>query len=113
MDATTAEGKAPGAVARRCARLGVRCVVAGGVVTAGVDGAETLALSGDPAGCAADLRDLGLRLAAGRLGRCVGVALAGLDLAQPLRELLEQRPCHLGVLLDDRPEAPHRQESNT
>jgi glycerate kinase len=63
VDVTTAEGKAPGAVARRCAAAGVRCVVAGGIVTAAVEGAETVALSGDPARCAADLRELGRRLA--------------------------------------------------
>ena len=36
VDVTTAEGKAPGAVARRCAAAGVRCVVVGGVVEAPV-----------------------------------------------------------------------------
>ena len=65
VDATTAEGKAPGAVARRCTRFAVRCVVVGGVVSAPVEGAETIALSGDPARCADDLRQLGRRLAAG------------------------------------------------
>jgi len=65
VDVTTGEGKAPGAVAGRCRGLGVRCVVAGGVVSAGVEGAEVVALSGDPARCADDLRDLGLRLASG------------------------------------------------
>jgi glycerate kinase len=65
VDRTTAEGKAPGAVARRCAAAGVRCVVAGGVVRAPVEGAETIALSGDPSRCAGDLRDLGRSLAAG------------------------------------------------
>ena len=63
VDGTTAEGKAPGAVARRCVAAGVRCVVAGGVVSAPVDGAETRALSGDPSRCADDLRALGLELA--------------------------------------------------
>ena len=65
VDVTTAEGKAPGAVARRCAMAGVRCVVVGGVVNAPVDGAETVALSGDPSRCADDLSELGLRLAGG------------------------------------------------
>ena len=88
VDATTAEGKAPGAVARRCAAAGVRCVVAGGIVRAPVphlvfqkhkaspqlvfqkhkafvDGAETVALSGDPSRCAEDLRELGRTLAEG------------------------------------------------
>ena len=62
VDVTTSEGKAPGAVARRCAATGVRCVVAGGVVHAAVSGAETVALSGEPARCAEDLRELGRRL---------------------------------------------------
>jgi glycerate 2-kinase len=65
VDVTTSEGKAPGAVARRCAAAGVRCVVAGGIVHAAVPGTETVALSGEPARCAEDLRELGLRLATG------------------------------------------------
>jgi glycerate kinase len=64
VDVTTAEGKAPGAVARRCSLAGVRCVVAGGVVRTPVPDAETVALSGDPGRCAEDLRQLGLLLAA-------------------------------------------------
>jgi glycerate kinase len=63
VDVTTAEGKAPGAVARRCAAGGVRCVVVGGIVEVPVAGTETVALSGDPSRCAADLRELGLSLA--------------------------------------------------
>jgi glycerate kinase len=63
VDVTTAEGKAPGAVARRCAAAGVRCVVVGGIVEVPVAGTETVALSGDPSRCAADLRELGLSLA--------------------------------------------------
>ena len=35
--ATTFEGKAPGAVVRRCEQLGVRCELFGGVVRDGVD----------------------------------------------------------------------------
>jgi glycerate kinase len=66
VDATTAAGKVPGEVARRCAAAGVPCVVFGGVVDADVAGAETIALSGDPAQARADLvelgRSLGLRL---------------------------------------------------
>src|SRR4051794_18444702 len=66
VDATTAVGKAPGEVARRCAVAGVPCVVFGGVVHAQVAEAETVALSGDPARARADLvelgRSLGLRL---------------------------------------------------
>ena len=36
VDATTLEGKAPGAVVRRSERLGVRCELFGGVVTGGL-----------------------------------------------------------------------------
>lgn len=63
VDVTTAEGKAPGEVARRAAAAGVRCVVFGGRVLAGVPGAETVALSGDPGRAEADLVELGRRLA--------------------------------------------------
>ena len=62
VDATTAEGKAPAEVARRCAAAGVPCVVFGGVVTEPLPGVETVALSGDPARAADDLVELGLRL---------------------------------------------------
>jgi glycerate 2-kinase len=62
VDRTTAEGKAPGAVARRSIAAGVRCVVVGGIVTAPVEGADTRALSGDPSRCADDLRAVGLEL---------------------------------------------------
>jgi glycerate kinase len=64
VDATTAEGKAPAEVARRCADAGVACVVFGGVVTTPLPGVETVALSGDPDLAAADLLELGLRLGA-------------------------------------------------
>jgi glycerate kinase len=60
VDSTTALGKAPGEVARRSA--GTRCVVFGGTVVADVPGAETIALSGDPARARDDLRELGLDL---------------------------------------------------
>jgi glycerate kinase len=63
VDRTTAEGKAPGTVASRCAAAGVRCVVFGGVVLEELVGAETVALSGDPAHTEADLEELGRRLA--------------------------------------------------
>jgi glycerate 2-kinase len=63
VDRTTAEGKAPGEVARRCRDAGVRCVVFGGRVTAAVEGAETVELSGDPTRAAADLAELGETLA--------------------------------------------------
>jgi glycerate kinase len=62
VDETTAEGKAPAEVARRCAEAGVPCVVFGGIVTAPLPGAETVALSGDPETAADDLLELGLRL---------------------------------------------------
>jgi glycerate 2-kinase len=62
LDATTAEGKAPGEVARRALAAGVRCVVFGGRVEVEVVGAETVALSGDRARAATDLVALGRRL---------------------------------------------------
>ena len=62
VDRTTAEGKAPGVVAARCAAAGVRCVVFGGVVLEEIAGTETVALSGDPANAEADLESLGARL---------------------------------------------------
>lgn len=64
VDATTAEGKAPGEVARRALAAGVRCVVFGGRVEVELPGAETVELSGDPAQAEADLVELGRRLAA-------------------------------------------------
>jgi len=65
VDATTLRGKAPGEVARRCREVGVRCVVFGGRVVEQVPGAETVALSGDPARAREDLRGLGRLGAAG------------------------------------------------
>jgi glycerate 2-kinase len=62
VDATTAEGKAPGIVAERCAAVGVRCVVFGGRVVTELAGAETSSLSGDPASAEADLEVLGRSL---------------------------------------------------
>ena len=62
LDATTAEGKAPAEVARRCAAAGVPCIVFGGTVSAPLPGVETIALSGDPDAAADDLLELGLRL---------------------------------------------------
>ena len=64
VDATTALGKAVGEVARRSA--GTRCVVFGGVVDAAVPGAETVALSGDPARARDDLVELGRDLVSDR-----------------------------------------------
>lgn len=62
VDGTTARGKAPGEVAKRCIAAGVRCVVVGGVVLEPVPGVETVALSGDPARAHEDLTELGLGL---------------------------------------------------
>ena len=67
VDATSAEGKAPAEVARRCAAAGVPCVVFGGLVDEPFDGAETIALSGDPARARDDLVALGRRLGASLL----------------------------------------------
>jgi glycerate kinase len=64
VDATTRLGKAPGEVARRSA--GTRCVVFGGLVDAEVPGAETVALSGDPARARDDLVALGRDLVSDR-----------------------------------------------
>jgi glycerate kinase len=62
IDETTAEGKAPGEVAARCAAAGVRCVVFGGRVLTSMEGAETVALSGDPDRAEEDLVELGRSL---------------------------------------------------
>ncbi len=64
VDRTTAEGKAPAVVARRCREAGVRCVVFGGRVVEPLPGVETVALSGDPARAWEDLVALGLSLEA-------------------------------------------------
>ncbi len=63
VDATTFEGKAPGAVLARCRALGVRCELFGGLVAPGLD---AHALSGMPERAAQDLVELGERLALGR-----------------------------------------------
>jgi glycerate 2-kinase len=63
VDATTFEGKAPGAVLARCRALGVRCELFGGLVAPGLD---AHALSGAPERAAQDLVELGERLALGR-----------------------------------------------
>ena len=60
VDATTLEGKAPGAVVERCRRLGVRCELFGGLVR---DGVEAHALSGDQGKARDDLERLGQQLA--------------------------------------------------
>jgi glycerate kinase len=67
VDATTLEGKAPGAVRRRCERLGVRCEVFGGIVQ---DGIDAHALSGDRGLAGEDLVQLGEELGL----RAVGAA---------------------------------------
>jgi glycerate 2-kinase len=60
VDETTLEGKAPGAVLRRCERLGVRCVLFGGQVTIRhLPAVDLRPLSGDPARAREDLRALG------------------------------------------------------
>jgi glycerate kinase len=61
VDATTLEGKAPGAVVGRCAHLGVRCELFGGLVG---DGIDAHALSGDPSLAVEDLVQLGEELGA-------------------------------------------------
>jgi glycerate 2-kinase len=63
VDATTAEGKVPGEVASRARAAGKRCVVFGGKVEVELAGAQTVALSGDPARAESDLVELGRRLA--------------------------------------------------
>lgn len=63
VDRTTAEGKAPGAVLAACAELGRPCVLFGGRVVEGPTGADTRALSGNPARATDDLRALGDLLA--------------------------------------------------
>jgi glycerate 2-kinase len=60
VDATTFEGKAPGAVLRRCEALGVRCELFGGIVR---DGYDAHALSGRRALAGEDLVQLGEELA--------------------------------------------------
>ncbi len=60
VDATTFEGKAPGAVLARCRALGARCELFGGRVAPGLDAHP---LSGNPDRAAEDLVALGLALA--------------------------------------------------
>lgn len=64
VDATSAEGKAPAEVVRRCAAAGTPCVVFGGLVDEPLAGAETVALSGEPAQACDDLVELGRSLGA-------------------------------------------------
>jgi glycerate kinase len=60
VDATTFEGKAPGAVLRRCEALGVPCELFGGIVR---EGFTAHALSGRRALAGEDLVQLGEELA--------------------------------------------------
>jgi glycerate 2-kinase len=62
LDAASREGKVTGVVATLAANAGVRCVVFGGRIEAGLPGAEAVALSGDPSRAEADLEELGERL---------------------------------------------------
>ena len=66
VDASTATGKAPAAVAEAARAAGVRGVVFGGLVAEPLPGFETVALSGDPARAEDDLRALGRELGAER-----------------------------------------------
>jgi glycerate kinase len=59
VDASSAEGKATGAVAAVCRSLGVRCVAFGGLVEEPLPGIETRALSGRADQAAEDLVELG------------------------------------------------------
>jgi glycerate kinase len=63
VDETTLEGKAPGAVVRRCAELGLRCVLFGGKVAVAPPGVDVRSLSGDSARARDDLIELGEELA--------------------------------------------------
>jgi glycerate kinase len=62
VDEGSREGKVTGVVAALAAEAEARCVVFGGRVEAGIPGAETVALSGDPLRAEADLEELGERL---------------------------------------------------
>jgi glycerate kinase len=62
VDATTSTGKAPYEALQACRALEKRCVVFGGRVEVELDGAEVVALSGDPSRARGDLVALGERL---------------------------------------------------
>lgn len=66
VDRTTLEGKAPGAVVRRCAALEVPCVLFGGIVR---DGVDARSLSGRIAWANEDLEKLGEELGRSLLER--------------------------------------------
>jgi glycerate kinase len=59
VDLTTARGKVPGEVARRCMVAGVRCVVFGGRIAEAPPELEVIALSGDPSRAREDIVALG------------------------------------------------------
>ena len=63
VDRTTATGKAPGEVARRCRGADICCVVFGGRIVEPLPGVETRELSGDPTRAHEDLVALGDELA--------------------------------------------------
>ena len=62
VDETTETGKAPGEALRVCREESIRCVVFGGRVEVDLEGAEVVALSGDPRRAAEDLVALGRAL---------------------------------------------------
>ena len=68
VDRTTATGKAPGEVVRRCRAAGVSCAVFGGRIVEPLPGADAYALSGDPERAEDDLDELGERLGRSLLG---------------------------------------------
>jgi glycerate kinase len=67
VDASTAAGKAPAAVAEVARAADVRCVVFGGRVVQPLDHVETVALSGDKTRAAEDLRELAALLGGAEL----------------------------------------------
>jgi glycerate kinase len=64
VDRTTAAGKAPAEIVRRCTRAAVACIVFGGVVVEPLPGVQTVPLSGNPSRAREDLVELGRRLGA-------------------------------------------------
>jgi glycerate kinase len=68
VDRSTFEGKAPGDVVRVCAQEGVRCVLFGGRLRERPAGVETYELPSGPERAAADLVELGRKLAGAKLG---------------------------------------------
>ena len=68
VDRSTFEGKAPGEVVRVCGEEGVRCVLFGGRLVERPDGVEVCELPSGPERAAADLVELGRKLAGAELG---------------------------------------------